>query len=156
MGLAYPNRGGSVVITSIDMPDNTASALSITQGANAFMTFSTADDAEEIVVGRIPRNEATSVTTAAAVHTLVYGTAGANETKLTSTTILVAFGSAGQALRMPVPTGRNGMELRIYNVSGNAGVIQNDGGGTLIASLAAGKMCFVGTNGSGWAGGSAT
>ena len=152
MGLAYPSRGRGT-ISAIDMPDNTAAALSIRQGSSDYITFSTVNDAEEIVFNRIARNEATIVATAAAVHTLVFGTAGANETTLATTTVIVSFGSAGQAVKLPDPTGRIGLELRIYNASGNAGVIQNHGGSTLIATLAAGKMCHVGTNGVGWAGG---
>ncbi len=152
MGLAYPSRVRGT-ISVISMPDDTAAALSIRQGGNDYMTISTVDGAEEIVFSRLDYSEATIVTTAAAVHTLVFGTAGANETTLATKTLIVSFGSAGQALKLPDPTGRSGLQLQIYNASGNAGVIQNHGGSTLIATLAAGKMCHVGTNGVGWAGG---
>lgn len=157
MALDYPStRARSSTIPAIDMPDNVGTAFVIRQGANSFAEFSTGNNAEEIVFKRITRREATVVTTAASVHTLVYGTAGTNETKLVTELVLVSFGSAGQAVKLPDPTGRSGMELAIYNTSGNAGVVQTNSGSTLIASLLPGKMCFASTNGVGWAGGSAS
>jgi hypothetical protein len=62
--------------------DNVADAFTVRQGSTAYITFRTTNDAEAIILGKPTLFTAMDITMSASPHSLVYGTAGANQTKI--------------------------------------------------------------------------
>lgn len=138
--------------------DNLALALQIRQGANAYLDFITTNDAERIRAQKLLSYAApTVVDMADAAHTLVLGTAGAAQTKLTSNIVLVDpnSGGASENFQLPAAASCAGLELTIINTGGEGIVVQGEAAATVITLDTAqhGKVVSSGTAWYGFMGG---
>mgnify|MGYP006318485065 CR=1 FL=1 len=134
----------------INIRDNVAAAFVLAQGANAYLTARTTDGAETLLLGRSITFTVMSITMAATPHSLVYGTAGSDQTSVVGNLMLVDPGAASRVLRLPPTAGSSGLMLFVMNVSNDAFEIATSTGTTVVAAVAAGRGAIVGSNGSGW------
>lgn len=152
--------------TGLDLAvfDNYATAFRIKQGANIFVTIDTRDDRELVKLGKVlqwPTPMGTIVAPvdmAGATLTIVGGTAGANQVKLTSNMILIdanltGGGSSAQNLVLPSAATWVGVPLFIKNTGGeqitvntNVGTLEAGEGGFFISDGTTWSCCLVGTN----------
>jgi hypothetical protein len=142
----------------IKLADNLAVAAAFREGANAYLTFVTTNAAERVNVGKILGVAApTVVPMADAAHALVYGTAGAGETKLTSNIALVDpdSGQASEILTLPPVATSIGVQLVIVNTGGEGIVVKDVAAATIITLDTAqhGLVVCDGTNWFGFMGG---
>jgi len=133
----------------INIRDNVAAAFVLAQGANAYLTARTTDDAETLLFGRSVTFTAISITMAASPHSLVFGTAGSNQTELTSNFVLVINSSgADKDLRLPPIADLDGVPLTFFVTGGHGAVLKSSDGVTTIGTVANNKGAVV-MNGSG-------
>jgi hypothetical protein len=130
--------------------DNVADALTVRQGSTAYITFRTTNDAEAIILGKPTLFTAMDITMSASPHSLVYGTAGANQTKIVGNVATVNAGAASRVLRLPPTADSAGYEIRIYNVGSDAFEVASSTGSTIVAAVASSKGVVLACNGSGW------
>lgn len=130
--------------------DNVADALTVREGSTAYITFRTTNDAEAIILGKPTLFTAMNITMAASPHSLVYGTAGSNQTKIVGNAATVNAGAASRVLRLPPTADSAGYEIRIYNVGSDAFEVASSTGSTIVAAVSAGKGVVLASNGSGW------
>lgn len=133
--------------------DNLASALQVRQSTNAYLTFVTTNDQERITAGKVVADTITTVDMADAAHALVYGTAGAGETKLLGNVVFCDpnSGQATEDLTLPAVATSTGVAIDIINTGGEGIVVKAVGGATVI-TLDANQSGRVRCNGSTWYG----
>lgn len=137
----------------VTLKDNLASAWDFKEGANAYLTFVTTNDNEKIVAGKIFAEALTGTFAAPvamgnAAHTLVLGTAGAAQTKLTGNVVFVDAGGAGTPdLTLPAASSLSGVTLKIINVAATAFTVN-----TNVLTFAANEGGFVTSDGTAWTG----
>lgn len=134
----------------IVIPANAASALEVREGSTTYLTFQTTTDAGAVVLGRRIISNVTSITMAASPHSLVYGTAGANQTQVVGNAVTVNAGAASRVLRLPPTADSANFEIRVYNIGSDAFEVASSTGSTIVASVAAGKGVMLACNGAGW------
>jgi hypothetical protein len=138
--------------------DNLASAWELREAANSYLKAVTTNDAERLVAGKVVAFAApTVVDMADAALTLIYGTAGAAQAKVTSNILLVDpnSGGASEILTLPPVATSTGVELMIINTGGEGIVIKDVAANTIITLDTAqhGKVVCDGTNWYGFMGG---
>lgn len=131
--------------------DNSATGWRILEGANAYLTAITTNDAEAVRANKRFATPALQiVTTSSATYALVLGTAGANETKLLGNTVAFDIsGGTGCTLTLPSATTCDGSTLTLImagsqtlTVGTGFGdvTIQQDGVGVFFANTALGWL----------------
>lgn len=135
-GAAYVALGG-----------NLASALDFKQGATSYLKLVTTTNAARVKLG-VLRADADAVTvTIAANHTLVLGTAGANQTRLTGQ-VLFLNNTSGSSKDLTFPAWSTIANIPIHAVNiGSDSVVLKDSGGNGIGTIASGKGGVVLNNG---------
>lgn len=118
----------------IILADNLADAFSIREAANSYISLATTDDAERVTIQKVEALTVTTVDMADAAHALVYGTAGAGQTKLLGNLVVCDpnSGGASEELTLPPEATSVGVMLMIVNSGGEGIVVKDDGGGTVI------------------------
>ena len=138
-----PIAGGSAFIdltacatgeADVVLADNLADAFSVREAANSYLRITTTNDAERITVQKVQALTVTTIDMADAAHALVYGTAGAGQTKLLGNLVVCDpnSGGASEDLTLPPEATSVGVQLTIVNSGGEGIVVKDDGGGTVI------------------------
>lgn len=140
----------------VTVADNDAGALVVKQSSNAYLTIDTRNDRELVTLGKVLQCAAPMGTVAAPVDmagaelTIVGGTAGAGQVKLTSNLILIdanftGGGSSAQNLVLPSAATWVGVILFIKNVGGENVTVN-----TSVATLDPAQGCAVFSDGTVW------
>lgn len=137
----------------IILKDNLAIALEVREAANSYILVKTTNDAERITLGKIVATVQTTVDMADAAHTLVLGTAAANQTKLLGNVVVCDpnSGEASENLQLPAAAGLAGVELTIINSGGEGIVVLGEAAATVI-TLDTAQHGKVYSTGSAWIG----
>lgn len=158
-----PAAGGTAFIdltsvatgeADVVLKDNLASAFEVREAANTYLQVVTTNDQEAVKLGKVLKFPApTVVDMADAAHALVYGTAGAGETKLTSNIALVDpnSGQATEDLTLPAVATSVGMMLVIINTGGE-GIVVKDVAAATIITLDTAQHGIVVCDGTNWFG----
>jgi hypothetical protein len=157
-----PAAGGSAFVDltacatgegDVMVADNLAIALEVRQSTNSILKVTTTNDAERITAGYIQATTPTTVAMADAAHTLVLGTAGANQTKLVGNLIFAdpESGGASENLQLPAAASLSGVVLHIVNTGGEGVVVLGEAAATVI-TLDTLQHGWVASNGTGWYG----
>lgn len=125
--------------------DNLAAALVIREAANDYLTVVSTNDAERIVLGKRLAMAPVTVAMGNADVTLTAST-------LTGNVIFASCTTGTHILKLPAPTTYTAFEARIYNVGGQTITLNTDADAT-IATILAGGIALVGSNGSAWVAG---
>jgi hypothetical protein len=140
---------------AVKLPDNKALAFLIREAANVFMAFVTSDDLERVQLGKLLADPLpVTIDMNDATHTLVLGTAGAAQTKLTSRILFVDpnSGQANEKLKLPPVLSCIGFSLDVYNTGGEDILLRDIGDTTTIITVPAGKAGRVACDGVNWRG----
>jgi hypothetical protein len=137
----------------IVLADNLAIAAEFREAANPYLTFITTNDAERVKVQKPLVLGLQTIDMADAAHALVYGTAGAAQTKLVSNLLVVDpnSGGASEDLTLPPEATSTGVMLVILNSGGEGIVVKEDGGATVI-TLDTAQHGIVVCDGTSWRG----
>lgn len=138
----------------VKMADNLASAFEVKQSTNSYLKFVTTNDAERVTLGKVQAFPApTVVDMADAALTLIYGTAGAAQAKVTSNVLLVDpnSGQASEILTLPPVATSVGVMLIIINTGGE-GIVCKDVAAATIITLDASQHGLVVCDGTNWFG----
>ena len=146
-GFIWDLTGATTGAAYVGLTDNLASALAFKVGSTAWLTFKTTTNAERITLAYLRADAATVTATIAADHTLVLGTAAANQTKLTGQVVLLNNTSgASKNLTLPSWASIANVPIDFINISGNDVALLDSTGGAA-GTVAAGKGAMVRNNG---------
>jgi hypothetical protein len=138
------------------VPDNVADAFNILQSTNSFLKVVTTNNAEYLEFGRLLKFAVSTIDMNDTTHTLVYGTAGANQTQLVAPILYVDPNSAGgtENLVLPAEATSTGKLLIIANTAGGGEdiVVQDDTPATVI-TISQNEIGIVFCDGTTWRGG---
>lgn len=134
--------------------DNLASAWELREGANTYVACDTRNDRERVQLGKLLADPAiVTIDMNDATHTLVYGAAGAAQTKVTSRILFVDANSSGtEKLLLPPEATSAGIVLQVFNSGGESIVVRDDGDGTTILTIPTAKAGLVACDGVTWRG----
>lgn len=139
-------------VAGLTLGDNLASAWDIKEGANSYMEVCTTNDAERIVWGKLQANPVQTIDMADAAVTLVYGTAGAGEVKITGQILIVDANSSGtEDLTLPPVAASSGVVLTIHN-NGGESIVVKDVAAATICTIPTGGAAQVACDGTNWFG----
>jgi len=128
---------------------NLAAAWKLRVGSTDLLTADTTTSKLRVRFNRLAAFGGTVTVTTAANHALVFGTAGANQTELTSNFVLVINSSgADKDLRLPPIADLDGVPLTFFVTGGHGAVLKSSDGVTTIGTVANNKGAVV-MNGSG-------
>jgi hypothetical protein len=146
-GFIWDLTGATTGAAYVGLTANLASALAFKVGATAWLTFKTTTDAERITLAYLRADAATVTATIAADHTLVLGTAAANQTKLTGQVVLLNNTSgATKNLTLPSWASIANVPIDFINISANDVALLDSTGGAA-GTVAAGKGAMLRNNG---------
>lgn len=136
------------------LKDNLADALAVRESTNAYLTFTTTNDAERITTGKLLALPSQTIDMADAQVALVYGTAGAGEVKITGQLLLVdANSGTTEDLLLPPEATSTGVFLLICNTGGEDIVVKEDSDTTTICTISTTESAVVACDGTTWRGG---
>lgn len=134
----------------LSVADGDADAFEIKEGSNSYFAVDTRNDAENCVFNKPLKFTSTTVDMANAKHTMVFGTAGGNQTKITGNVWFVDPNGGAQTLVLPTEATMSGFEFTIINTAdaGETITIKDDAEGYTVIVLdqnQAGKIVCDGT-----------
>lgn len=132
----------------VSLKTNLASAWAVKQGSTVLAAFVTTTNKFRFkLTGSLLQFADPVTATVAANHTLVFGTAGANQTALTSNVVFLNNTSgSSKNLTLPALSDCQGVPIFLVSLGGSEVVVKEPGGGT-VATIAAGKAAAVFTDG---------
>lgn len=139
----------------LSIADNDAASFDIKEGASSYLKFVTTDNAEAVVFGKVARYTCTTVDMANAEHTLVWASAGANQTQITGNILIIDPNGGSQTLVLPTEATSTGVKLIITN-SANAAetiTIKDDAKGYTVCAVEQDEHAEIWCNGTVWYGG---
>lgn len=147
-GLVLDYTGVSTGAAYVSLKTNLASAWAVKQGSTVLAAFVTTTNKFRFkLTGSLLQFADPVTATIAANHTLVFGTAGANQTALTSNVVFLNNTSgSSKNLTTPALSDLQGVPLFLVSLGGSEVVVKEPGGGT-VATIAAGKAAAVFTDG---------
>ena len=133
----------------VSLTANLASAWAVKQGSTAMATFVTTTSKWrfKLGTGTLLQYAAPVTATITANHALVFGTAGANETAMTSNVVFLN-NTSGSSKDVSLPTASDcvGVPIILVSLGGSSCVIKS--GGNTLGTIAAGKAGIAYTDGS--------
>lgn len=148
-GLVLDYSGISTGTAYVSVKANLAAAWLVKQGSTAMATFVTTTSKWRLKLGSgtLLQFGPSVVISISANHTLVFGTAGANQTALTSNIVFVTNTSgSSKNVILPALTDLADVPLFIFAASGDIVVKQADGT-TTICTILSGKAAMISTDG---------
>ena len=131
----------------VNLKPNLASAWAVKQSSTALLDFVTTTNKFRVKLGTLLAYNTPILVTVAANHTLVFGTAGPNQTTLTSNVVLFSNNTGGSLdCTLPATADIAGVPLHMINVGADAVVIK-DASASTVVTLASGKGAIVHSNG---------
>jgi hypothetical protein len=139
----------------LTIADNDAGAFVVKQGANAYLTFVTTNDAESVTFGKLVKEPVQTVDMANAKHTLVYGTAGANQSQIVANLMICDPNGGDQILVLPTEASSTGVKITMTNSADAAEsiTIKDDAEGYTVCVIAQNEHAIFWCNGTTWYGG---
>jgi hypothetical protein len=138
----------------VTLKDNLANAWDFKEATNAYLTFTTTNDAERVTLGKLLSLPVQTIDMADAQVALVYGTAGAGQVKLTGSILYVdANSGTNEDLLLPAEATSTGVVLIIVNTGGEDIIVKEDGDSTTICTVSTTECAVVVCNGTAWRGG---
>ena len=148
-GFVWDLTGATTGAAYIGLTDNLASALALKVGSTAYLTFKSTTNAARVIFGKTIRLQPMTTVTIAANHTLVVGTAGANQTQIAGN-VYYLDNTSGSSKNLTLPAYSLLTDEPMVFLNGSANdVVIKDSAASAIVTATAGKITMVFNNGSG-------
>lgn len=148
-GFVWDLTGATTGAAYVGLTDNLASALAFKVGSTAFLTLKSTTNAARVIFGKTIRLQPMTTVTIAANHTLVVGTAGANQTQIAGN-VYYLDNTSGSSKNLTLPAYSLLTDEPMVFLNGSANdVVIKDSAATDIVTATAGKITLVFNNGSG-------